>query len=48
MPKYGIVGILSANLAHNLAKYQYFAMKPSVYDKFYQVAYSLKISVQYH
>ena len=43
IPKYGIIGILSAILAHNLAKYQLsiFATKPSSFDKNYQITYSL-------
>ena len=49
MPKYGIIGILSAILAHNLVKYQYFSMKLSSFDKlYYQITYSLPFSVQYH
>ena len=34
MPKYGIIGILIAILAHTLTKYQYFSMKPSLFDKY--------------
>ena len=48
MPKYEIIGILSAILAHNLAKYHYFSMKPTLFDKYYQITYSLRFLVQYH
>ena len=48
MPKYGIIGILSATLAQNLAKYKYSSMKLSLSNKYYQITYSLKFSVQYH
>ena len=48
MPKFGIIGILSAILAYNLDKYQYFSMKTSQSDKYYQITYSLQFSVQYH
>ena len=48
MPKYGIMGILSAILDSNFAKYQYFSMKPSLFDKFYQLTYSLQFVVQFY
>ena len=38
MPNYGIIGILKAGLAHNLAKCQYLSMRPSLFDKYYQEA----------
>ena len=48
MPKYGIIVILNAILAHNLVKYQYFLMKFSLFEKYYQIKYSLQFSEQYH
>ena len=33
MPIYGIIDILRSILAYNLDKYQYFSMRPSVFDK---------------
>ena len=35
MPIYGIIDILRAILAHNTAKYQYFSMRPDLFDKFH-------------
>ena len=42
MPIYGIIDILMAILAHNLAKYQYFSMRPGLFDKYHQITYSLQ------
>ena len=36
------IGTLGAILAHNLARYQNFLMKLSVFDNYYQIAYSLQ------
>ena len=51
MPKYGIIGIFSAILANNLAKYQYFAEKTK-FIRFntieLHIHYSLQFSDQYH
>ena len=33
---YGVIDILRAIFAHNLAKYQYFSMRPGLFDKYYQ------------
>ena len=35
MSIYGIISILRAILAHKLAKYQYFAMGPILFDNYY-------------
>ena len=35
MPKYGIIGIFRDFLAYNLANYQYFSLRPSLFDKYY-------------
>ena len=35
-------------LAHNLTKYQYFSMKASLFDTYYEITYSLQFPVQYH
>ena len=40
MPIYGIIYILRAILAHNLAKYQNFPMRPSLFDKYHQITHS--------
>ena len=48
MPIYGIIDILRAILAYNLAKYQYFSMRPGLFDKYHQITYSLQFLVQYH
>ena len=48
MPIYGIINILRAILAYNLAKYQYFSMRLGLFDKYHQIPYSLRFSVQYH
>ena len=48
MPKYGIIDILRAILACNLANYQHFSIRPGLFDENHQIPYSLKISVQYH
>ena len=42
MPKYGIIDIFRAFLAYDLAKYQYFLMRPSLFDKFHQIPYSVQ------
>ena len=42
MPIYAIIDILRATLAHNLAKYQNFSMRPGLFDKYHQITYSLK------
>ena len=46
MPVYGIIDILRAILAYYLAKYQYFSMRPGLFDKYHQITYSLQFSVQ--
>ena len=33
---YGIIGIFREFLAHNLAKSQYFSVRPSLFDYYYQ------------
>ena len=45
---YGIIDILRSMLAYNLNKYQYFLMRPIVFDKYHQITHSLQFSVQYH
>ena len=45
---YGIIDILRDILAYNLAKYQYFSMRPSLFGKYHQIPYSLQFSIQYH
>ena len=47
MPIYGIIGIFRKFLTHYLAKYQYFSMRPSVFDYYYQVTYYLKVLARY-
>ena len=44
MPIYGIIGILSPFVAHNLVKYQ-ISMKPGLFDNFYHFTYSLQVSL---
>ena len=48
-PIYEIIDILRATLTYNLAKYQYFsiAIRPGLFDNYYQISYSLQFSVQY-
>ena len=46
MPLYGIIGIFRDFLAHISAKYQYFSMRPSLFDQYYQTTHSLLISSQ--
>ena len=48
MPKYVIIDILRAILVYNLVKYQYFSMRPGLFDKYLKIAYSLQFSVPYH
>ena len=43
---YGIIDILRAILAINLAKYQYFSMKPGLFDKYRQITHSVQFEVQ--
>ena len=43
MPIYGIIDILRAILAHSLAKYQKFSMRPSLFDKYNPITHSLKL-----
>ena len=40
MPIYGIIDILRAILAYNLAKYQNFSIIPGFFDKYHQITYS--------
>ena len=48
MPIYGIIGIFRDFLAYNnLAKYQYFSMRPSLFDWYYQITYSMQVSAKY-
>ena len=42
MPLNGIIGILRAILA----KYQYFSMRPSLFDKYHQITHSMQFSVE--
>ena len=42
MPMYGIIEILKAILAPNLANYQHFSMRPGLFNKYNQITYSLK------
>ena len=42
MPIYGTIGILRAILAHNLGNYQHFSMRPGLFDKYYQITYSMQ------
>ena len=41
---YEMIGILRAILAHNLAKYQYNSIRPSLFDKYYKIANALQFS----
>ena len=43
MPMYGIIGILRAILAHNLVNYQYFSMKPRLFNNYDHFTYSVQI-----
>ena len=45
LPKYGIIGILSAILAYYLAKYQCFSMRLTLFNNYYQITYSLRYLV---
>ena len=47
IPKYGLIDILRAILAHNLAKYQYFSMRPGLFEKFHQIPYSMQFTFPY-
>ena len=47
MPFYGIIGIFREFSAHIFAKYQYFSMRPSLFNLYYQTTYSLHISSQF-
>ena len=44
MTKYGIIVILRDILAYNFAKYQYFKMRPGLFDCYQQIPYSAIIS----
>ena len=44
MPIYEIIDILKIILAHNLAEYQYFTMRPGLFDDYYQILWA-KISL---
>ena len=46
MPLYGIIGIFRVFSVHISAKYQYFSMRPSLFDLYYQTTYSLHIPSQ--
>ena len=48
MPIYEIIDIVRSILAYYLAKYQYFSMRPGLFDNYHQITYSLQFSVQYH
>ena len=48
MPIYGKIDILKSILANNLAKYQNVSIRPSFFDNYHQITYSLQFSVQYH
>ena len=43
MPIYGIRVPWRPILAHNLAKYQYFSMKPLLFDRYYQFNYFVHV-----
>ena len=45
--KYGIIFTFRQFLAHNLAKSQYFSMRPSLYDYYYQITYYLQVLAKY-
>ena len=45
MPIYGIIDILRAIVANNLVKYQYFSMRPSLFDKNQQITHSLQTTL---
>ena len=47
MSIYGIIDILRAILAYNLVKYQYFSIRPGLFDKYHLITYSLQFEVQY-
>ena len=47
MPIYGIIGIFRDFLAYNLAKYQYFSMRPILFDYYYKITYSMQVSAKY-
>ena len=43
MPIYGIWAPWRPILAHNLAKYQYFPIKPTLFDRYHQFNYSVQV-----
>ena len=47
MPIYRIISIFRQFLAHNLAKSQYFSMRPSSFDYYYHITYYLKVLAKY-
>ena len=47
MPVYGIIGIFRWFLAHNSVKYQNFSMRPSLFEKYCQITYSLQVIGKY-
>ena len=44
---YGIIGIFREILVHKLAKYQYFSMRPSLFNYYYQITYYQKVTILY-
>ena len=46
MPMYGIIGIFRDFLAYYLTEYQYFSMRPSLFDKYYQIKLDIPCKFQ--
>ena len=44
---YGIIGNFREFLAYNLTKYQYFSMRPILFDFYYQITYPMQVSAEY-
>ena len=44
---YGTICIFRAILVHNSAKYQYFSIRLSSFDQYYQIKHSLQFSAHY-
>ena len=47
MPLCGIIGIFKRFFAYNSANFQYFSMRPSLFDNYCQNSYSLQASAEY-
>ena len=47
MPIFGMIDKFRDLLAYNLATYQYFSMRPSLFDWYYQITYSMQVAAKY-